>query len=872
MANAIEEYRKLKSQQAVTGTKSLSPIEQYRKQKSTQSIKAEPSAIELYRQQNGITPKTRNNDLNTSDGLYNLAVSVGLKDRADEILAKQAGESTKQFFSGGFISDIFDTLSALQYGVTGVLKGKSFVEGVKTRQSFTDKDALGDKGIPGLVGGIALDIAVDPFTYIAPWTVLNKVPGLAKGAKAGKAALFGKMVDKTIDVGTDSERIYKALEGGTKAGRYLADKFVWMFGKDPIYREIFERGTKNVLVSDNIVVGMTKAMADIKPETAAKLLTRTDDGLRWARTPINQLESLLKADELAPVANFYKYIDNLGQEAVDLGLLSKETFESNVGTYIKNAYEEFELAKKGNLLPSAKVGIKNIFKRRSEKLSAERLADQIDNPTYLLFKTALDLGRDVENAKLLRQISDNFGTKAFDSEAAAKLAGFALMPTGKRLGALAGKYIPEDMAKYLEPVMNPDPSTFSKQLVANFKFFKVIMNPATHARNMISNTLLNWWKLGLGPWRADEYIGALNDVRTNSALWQRAVKQGGGLDTFAAAEMKSILNSPEAAAWGKKLGSKWDKTKTFLGDMYQQEENVAKMAAFRHYIKKGVSDAEAWKAAESATFNYAQVTPFVRKLREALWGFPFITFTIKSTPVAIETALKNPVRISSLGKIKGGIENQSDLAETDEERESEPPWVKQGFYVKLPIKDKYGRSAYFDLTYILPFGDLVSGNFFESPIKRETGMPVGPGAALASKAPFLNFIKEITSNQDFFGQKIYKDSDSVDQQLQDLFRHTSKAFLPPLVGDVIPGGYNDQGERQNRGFSAADEASAENQKRTLMQEMARAVGMKVQPVDVDMQESLQDWNKKKALTSLLLENYEQTGVRMFNSLYIPKDK
>jgi hypothetical protein len=439
-----------------------------------------------------------------------------------------------------------------------------------------------------------------------------------------------------------------------------------------------------------------------------------------------------------------------------------------------------------------------------------------------------------------------------------------------RWGDLAGKHIPEEMMEYLKPIINPDPDTFGKQLVANFKFFKVIMNPGTHARNIISNMILNWWKLGIGPWRLDEYVGAINDIKKNSPLWQRAVKQGAGLDTFAAAEMKGLLNSPEANAWGKGVAS-WEKTKSFLGNIYQQEENVAKMVAFRHYVKKGVSDEEAWKAAESATFNYAQVTPFVRKLRESLFGFPFITFTIKSTPVAVETALKNPRRVSAIGKIKEAIENQADLEEVEAEREAEPPWIKQGFYIKVPVKDQHGRSAYFDLTYILPFGDLMSGSFLEAPIKRETGLPEGPGAAALTKSPVLGLIKEIGSNQDFYGNKIWKESDPTELQLKDLFRHIVKAYAPPLAGDLMAGGYNEAGETQVRGLRGSAQASDENQKRTTMQELLRMVGLKVQPVELDIQESLKEWNTKKALTSLLLENSTESGLKEFNRLYIPKE-
>jgi len=139
--------------------------------------------------------KTKKYDLKSTEGLYELAKDKGLQKDADRLLATQTGEKNKQIFSGGFISDIFDGLNALQYGVTGVLKGKSFLEGVKTRQSFSDQDALGDKGLPGMIAGIALDIAVDPLTYIAPASIFRKIPGATKLAKAGKEAVFGKFLN-----------------------------------------------------------------------------------------------------------------------------------------------------------------------------------------------------------------------------------------------------------------------------------------------------------------------------------------------------------------------------------------------------------------------------------------------------------------------------------------------------------------------------------------------------------------------------------------------------------------------------------------------------------------------------------------------------
>jgi len=82
----------------------------------------------------------------TSGSLYNLAKQQGLQEDADNLL-KQKGEDFEKIFSGGWISDTFDVLNMLDYGVVGMLKGKSFKEGVKNRESFADEDAHGKNGI-----------------------------------------------------------------------------------------------------------------------------------------------------------------------------------------------------------------------------------------------------------------------------------------------------------------------------------------------------------------------------------------------------------------------------------------------------------------------------------------------------------------------------------------------------------------------------------------------------------------------------------------------------------------------------------------------------------------------------------------------------
>lgn len=854
----------------------------------------------------GITPPRpiSYRNLDSSRGLYNVAVKNGLQREADMALAANSGEKTKEYFSGGFISDIFDVLNTFQYGVVGLAKGRSFAEGVKTRQSFTDKDALGDSGIPGIIMGTILDIALDPLTYIAPVTVVKKFPVLSKLGKAGKEAIFGKMVTKTIEEGGDVGKIlskvgeavedvapkigkvlpevgqitskvsqaipktYQEFEGGTRVGRYLANKFVYMFGADPVFKNVIERGVANIATSTDIVAGLAKIVGKIEPSTAAKLIERGADN-RWTRVPLEKVQTILKPEEFEAVKTLNTKLEDLGKQAVDLKLLSKEQYERGMGEYLKATYTKYELDKSKGLFGFSKAGIPPIKKRKD--LTPEQMKElgQINDPAYLLFKSIFDLTKSVENANMMRVLATRFGSRK-------AMNGFEQIKDTKKWGDLAGMYVPRYMKDYLTEIIEPAADTIGRKLIAGFKYSKVILNPATHARNIISNKILNWWKLGMNPldprvMKSD--ATALSEILKGSGKWINEAKPlGYNVDTFAANELKSLLNSPESMNAIQKAGGKGKSIIKSLGDMYQKEESWAKLSAYIfNRTTKNMNPSDAWKAAESATFNYAQVSPFVRRLRESMFGFPFITFTIKATPVALETAYKAPQRIGVIGKIKNSIEKLSDIEETDRERASEPSWVKDGFYIKLPMKDSKGRSAYFDLTYILPFGDLISGNFFERPLSTKTGLPESYITSLAKKSPFINLVSEIGKNKDFYGNSIWKESDTSEKQLGDLMRHITKSYAPPMVSDQLPGGYNEKGVRQQRGLigAMARPEDKESQQRTVMQELFRNVGMKVQPIDADIQETYQEWNRKKALQLLLLENGVLSN---FNRVYVPKKK
>ena len=113
-----------------------------------------------------------------------------------------------------------------------------------------------------------------------------------------------------------------------------------------------------------------------------------------------------------------------------------------------------------------------------------------------------------------------------------------------------------------------------------------------------------------------------------------------------------------------------------------------------------------------------------------------------------------------------------------------------------------------------------------------------------------------------------KDSDSTDKQLGDIMMYLTKTYGPPLAVDQIPGGYMRDGERRQKGVLGAIRTKEDiGQQRDLMQELLRNVGAKIQPIDVDIQESFADWEKRKAMETILRE---AQVTKEFKRTFVPR--
>ena len=323
---------------------------------------------------------------------------------------------------------------------------------------------------------------------------------------------------------------------------------------------------------------------------------------------------------------------------------------------------------------------------------------------------------------------------------------------------------------------------------------------------------------------------------------------------------KELLGkSIEKQMGGKNVARRWFKhVDRIMMNSYAHSDNVAKVAAYKHAVKGGMKKEEAYAQAMAATFNYSEVTPFVHRMRKSIWGVPFITFALKAVPLTAETLAKNPGRISVFGKARNSLFQAAGI-EAEQEAEALPDYMRDDMFVmRLPWKDERGRSMYFDMSYIVPFGALADGSFLKDPI---------------SANPVLQTVRELSRNETFSGNKVFRESDDIEKVIADISVHILKLGMPPAVTDFMSDGYGSDGIKRDPKMGPAkwsktntDDLGANE--RSFYQEAFRMVGMGALPYNLTSKESSLAYTQRENLTKMLTEN----GVlKAFETSYLPKD-
>ena len=183
------------------------------------------------------------------------------------------------------------------------------------------------------------------------------------------------------------------------------------------------------------------------------------------------------------------------------------------------------------------------FKKRKDIPEQVRmLMGEILEPGYPVAKGLAQMRHDVETAKLFNFVAD-IPEWTLDPEAplftqGKSLKDYTKMPEGKKLGRLSGAYVIKPIADDLNQIVKErgEFEKISASLMSEWKFMKVVVNPSTHARNMMSNTILAYLG-GLPPTRLDIYGKAIWQLARGGKEFEEAKGIGLFRGTFAHAEL-----------------------------------------------------------------------------------------------------------------------------------------------------------------------------------------------------------------------------------------------------------------------------------------------------------------------------------------------
>ena len=321
---------------------------------------------------------------------------------------------------------------------------------------------------------------------------------------------------------------------------------------------------------------------------------------------------------------------------------------------------------------------------------------------------------------------------------------------------------------------------------------KAVWNPATQARNFVSNILLSYF--GDVPMTdLKTYSKAFKAIRAGDAnpFYREAHEWGLYNNSFVASEISALRDDFSALRDPSQVKNWIRRAIALPAKAYGASEELFKTAVYLKGREAGLSVDEAAEKAQKYLFDYSATSlpPWARQMRR--WIAPFFTWTYHSTGLFADTAIRKPWKIAGIGALMYAAEELSKyhLGMSEDEYNTQrgllpqwmktkiPPVVGRPSYVLMPFKNDWGDNLYLDLQFIIPYAGL-SDRWGQSPI---------PFGDLFPNSPLFNIASAIATNrQGFTGRKVYDEIlDSASDVLTAYFDLAWKELTPSLA----PGGY-----------------------------------------------------------------------------------
>jgi hypothetical protein len=546
---------------------------------------------------------------------------------------------------------------------------------------------------------------------------------------------------------------------------------------------------------------------------------------------------------------------------------SQKIIEDNIGEYMARMYEK-KLIKDplffGNY-KTLRLRLNGLRKRKDLSEEALRSMGIIREPALGTATRVKEISETLANNKLFKIVANNP-----EWTASSNLTGkMVKMADTKALGPLRGKWVVKGIADEVNAIIGPARNMGLEMYargMAAFKFGKVILNPATHMRNMITNTMLLDMSGVSHLQQTILFPRMMKDYIQKGPIYQRALRSGAIGGEFYGGDIK-IIQDFYTKGSGSNL-SRWLNTLKApfrqAGKIYQAEEQLAKMVKFQHMIQNGADDFTAAEEAQKWLFNYTKIPDAIKVAKQIA---PFITFTYKALPRVGETAVKNPLLLYKYYAMFSAVNSASRKTlgmtpvEYAKELDSLPPWMMRsigGFpsVLFLPYKDKSGRTKFLNLEYILPLG--MAPEIIERGIGKG-GLAEAIGAFVGN--PYFTTLSDIISNKDFRGQDIVPvgatPGEAAVATANHLYRQLAPSLAPGLPG--MKGGYS-----WEKLMDAVNKKKVRFEPNKLKRELTPTIldilmGLKITSVDVQRSTMFKMQEKERTVRKLEMQLFSAMG-------------
>ena len=427
------------------------------------------------------------------------------------------------------------------------------------------------------------------------------------------------------------------------------------------------------------------------------------------------------------------------------------------------ASKEAELAaQRSRIYGADKIRAKYLQRREDLSFEVRKEMGEILSPKGPVVKRLVQEGHDIEMAKLFQWTAQNpeWVSKTWQPGFAAKS-----LPDTKSYGALRGMFVKQRIHDDLTALYNIKGNFEAAydSFIGTWKLGKVVFNPATHFRNMFSNSILLDLS-GMDHVAQATYMGkALNHIRKGSAEYNTA-RQYFMRTTLVSGElfddMLKGIDSTKGQVGFQKLIATINSASNAVSytpaQIYQAEEFMGKFMKYLQVREQGVSVAASVAEAEKWLFDYSDLAGWERNIARRI--MPFYTFPRKALPRVLEAAATRPHVIAKYPMMAKAMMQTSlyslDIKDNDWKyiEENLPDYMNNGSYILMPYRDDNGELRFLDWTYLVPWGELYEAN--------ERGI-----LKAGITNPIFQLISDIRSNKSgWTNQKIYDDAIPVEKQ------------------------------------------------------------------------------------------------------------